>query len=109
MNNNMTDREIMLAIFDKVVEIDKRVENLETKVGSLETKVDNLEIQQKQTQSTIETTVDNCIKALSEGYQANHETIDNLHINSLKSKVTQLELMEQFNRNEIIMLKQKLS
>ena len=109
MPNEMTDREIMLAIFDKVVEIDKRVENLETKVGSLETKVDNLEIQQKQTQSTIETTVDNCIKALSEGYQANHETIDNLHINSLKSKVTQLELMEQFNRNEIIMLKQKLS
>lgn len=102
MSNEMTDREIVLSILNEV-------RDLKQKVGSLETKVDNLEIQQKQTQSTIETTVDNCIKALSEGYQANHETIDNLHINSLKSKVTQLELMEQFNRNEIIMLKQKLS
>ena len=102
MGNEMTDREIVLAILNEVRDLKQKVDNLETKV-------DNLEIQQKQTQSTIETTVDNCIKALSEGYQANHETIDNLHINSLKSKVTQLELMEQFNRNEIIMLKQKLS
>lgn len=109
MGNEMTDREIVLAILNEVRDLKQKVDNLETKVDNLETKVGNLEIQQKQTQSTIETTVDSCIKALSEGYQANHETIDNLHINSLKSKVTQLELMEQFNRNEIIMLKQKLS
>lgn len=109
MPKELTDREIMLIILDEVKDLKQKVDNLETKVDNLETKVGQLETQQKQTQATLETTVDNCIRALSEGYQANHETIDNLHINALRSKVTQLELLEQFNRNEIIMLKQKLS
>lgn len=30
MSNGMSDREMLIAIFDKVVEIDKRVDNLET-------------------------------------------------------------------------------
>lgn len=129
MSNELTDREIILLILDEVKDLKQKVDNLETKVDNIEIKVDNLETkvdnletkvdnldaqvghletQQKQTQATLETTIDNCIKALSEGYQANHETIDNLHINALRSKVTQLELLEQFNRNEIVMLKQKL-
>lgn len=61
MSNEMTDREILIAIFDKVVEIDNRVDNLETKV-------DNLEIQQKQTQSLLENNIAPKVQTLLENH-----------------------------------------
>lgn len=61
MSNEMTDREILIAIFDKVVEIDKRVDNLETKV-------DNLETQQKQTQSLLENDIAPKVQTLLENH-----------------------------------------
>ena len=118
----MNENEILNAILSEVKSINQKVDNLETKVGSLEIKVDSLETRmgivetrinkieqdQSRTQITLETIVEKCVDVLGNGYQAVHEKTDRISVDSMNRKITQLEMLEKINRNDIQMLKQKI-
>ncbi len=130
----MTDFEILQAILDEIKgvkneiqdfkkDVNSRLDNLENDNKAIHAKLDNLENDNKAMHekfdslekevrlntTTLETTVKQCIDTLGEGYQANFEKIDSLNIDSMKSKITQLELLYKFHTKEIESLKLKIS
>lgn len=111
----MNENEILNAILNEVKSISQKVDNLETKVDNLETRMsvvesrtNKIEQDQSRTQITLETIVEKCVDVLGEGYQATYEKIDRIPIDSMNSKITQIEMLTKINRNDIQMLKQKI-
>lgn len=111
----MSENEILNAILSEVKSINQKVDSLETKVDSLETRmsvvesrINKIEQDQSRTQITLETIVEKCVDVLGNGYQAVHEKTDRISLDSMNRKITQLEMLEKINRNDIQMLKQKI-
>jgi len=79
------------------------------KLDTLDEKFNTLENEVKQNTITLDTTVQQCIEVIGDGYQANFEKMENLHIDSMRSKITQLELLYKLNVSEINRLKARIS
>ena len=122
----MTDRELLELLVKKIDSLESEVKKefkavreefkeeikdvraeLKEEIQEVRAEVQDIREEIKQNTVTLETTVKKCIDVIGEGYQANFEKIDRLNLDSMKSKITQLELMQQFTMREIERLKLK--
>lgn len=116
----MTDFEMLQAILDEIKSVKQEVQEVKQDNKAIRqeiqdikqdvnTRFNDLEKEVKLNTCALETTVKECIDVLGEGYQANFEKIDRLNLDSMKSKITQLELLYKFCKGEIERLKLKIS
>ncbi len=93
----------------EVQEVKQEVQELKQDVQVLSARVDNLEKEVKHNTVAIETTVAECLKAYGDGYIANREKMDSLHIDTVNSKINHLDLRQKVMEDELKRLKLKIS
>ncbi|MCH5185733.1 MAG: hypothetical protein J1F64_06370 [Oscillospiraceae bacterium] len=106
--DNKIIKQELKKLENRLDNLENRLDNLENRFDNLENRFEELETEVKQNTYMLETTVKQCIQLLGEGYQANFEKIDRLNLDSMNSKITQLELLYKFHTGEIDRLKAKI-
>lgn len=97
------------ALESDIQNVKQDMQNVKQDMQNVKQDMQNVKQEQIHTQAILENVIDRCVKVLGEGYQMTYEKIDRLNLDSFKSKITQLEMIELINRSDIQELKKKIS
>ncbi len=118
----MSDIEILSEILNEIKAINNKVDNLErdvkeikqdnktihAKLDTLENKVDTLEQDVKRNTIVTESTVNQCIKVLGDGWKFNAERFDRLDIDNVRMKTDQAFMMSKLVNEKVDKLSEKI-
>jgi len=101
----MNEKELLESLVKEVQGIKQELQEVKQNNKIINEKLDNIEKEVNLNTITLDTTLKQCIEVIGDGYQTNFEKMENLHIDSMRSKITQLELLHKLNVSEIDRLK----